>query len=955
MPEPKPIKYFAVCEKDKGKSGGKEHCIDEPFNWTNVQMLQATALAAEYALVKNSHNVVCENEYRKSGNDDWFSCTSTDNQHFYEFKFDDVAESIDADIQNNLYKALCQSLYDGSTNPNNGHYCILSDPAKQQALKQSAKKFGISVQTDKNGITFNSTRQTSYTTRKIDNVDPFAFYSGDIQIRANGQMIDAIYEYIALQLAPRDIKTFTCNRNPFQVTNKIDDRKTKGTSDDVLTCYIDGTAIDFVFDDMSELSETLSRGGYSNLNCISVDGTYNGYECMYVGETQCKRIQKLSATTMPADKLPFWDDVHQECQLPAAADAIAYQRNINMGVMIGGVIVGVVVTVATGGTAAPALALLAVETVGGVIEIAATQEIYNAIDEFLENSQKCKNAACAQEMLRNNLQRISNMTFDMTDAQINGIDAELARLANLIPADSDFYQKIAENGTSTANNSLGFFDADSWEPEQVWRAVGITLQLTSLITGIGKWVVGKVNKLPRTTRAIVQNAAKNADNTIKMTASQVKRLDEIEARLPKIQAELNANPSARRAAELRTERTRLTQEKNTILNKIGTKNADEIAQAKTAAYSAKEIADAQRELDDARNALQKRLDWESKQSPGALKNDLQSPSSAGRAARDNVRAAEQKLRNLGETVTPMEFRSVDDILTTPSTSTAQATANGTQQLAVPANFSQTAKNFVNDINEIGTTKEYAVLRGTGPRNNSAAISNTESDYITQLINNRNDLIIFQHSQPNGTGGSLGANRFVIKKTDDMFTGDGGNIYRRINTKPVNSLQGQAITTINGKYVFLEQLDNGGFIGNVSGRPVVVVNYNGHKIPFYASSGSAGKLDVPTGKWEVFFGFGQDGWFNKTDIDAIVNHYNSPQLKQIANALDDIIGDQRNVEDVFATISRKFYNGLGTVARYDGPAASTEFINQLLDFTPINYGGNHSILQNNIEHIKRYFQ
>ncbi|MBQ8042062.1 MAG: hypothetical protein IJ273_01915, partial [Alphaproteobacteria bacterium] len=229
------------------------------------------------------------------------------------------------------------------------------------------------------------------------------------------------------------------------------------------------------------------------------------------------------------------------------------------------------------------------------------------------------------------------------------------------------------------------------------------------------------------------------------------------------------------------------------------------------------------------------------------------------------------------------------------------------------------------------------------------------NYITQLINDRDDLIFRTYVQPDGTGGDIGANRFIIKKTDDMFTGDENMVYRRINTKPVNSLRGRSITTINGKQVFLEQLDNGGFIGNISGRPVVVVNYDGHKIPFYASSGSAGKLDVPTGKWEVFFGFGQDGWFNKTDINAIVNHYNSPELKQIANALDDIIGDQRNVENVFATISRKFYNGQGTVAHYDGPAASRQFINQMLDFTPINHGGNHSVLQGNIEHIKRYFR
>ncbi len=509
------VKYHDVCKSDeKDKSGGTEYCIDKPFNWTNVQMLQATALAAEYALVKNGHNVVCENEWRKSGNDDWFSCTSIDNQYFYEFKFDDVAESVDSVIQHNLRLALCEALYDGELNEDpediSAPDCALPDPAKRDALISTAEKFGIKADADEDnehGVNFShSQKMLLYETKKIDGIDPFAFYSGDIQIRANGQMIDGLYSYVAMQLAPTNITAFTCNRNPFQVIRKIDDRKTKGSSDDVLPCHVNGTPVDFVFDDMSELSKTLSRGGYSNMNCTVVGGTYNGRECMYVGEHECMRIQKLSAATMPSNKLPFWNSNTKQCELPAAADATEYQRNINIGIMAGGILVGAIVTVVTAGTGASALALLAAETAGGIIEFTATLEIYNSIDEFLEESQKCKNAKCAEQMLRDNLQRMSNMTFDMTDAQINGIDAELARLADLIPTDSTFYQKIAKNGTSTADNSLGFFDADSWEPEQVWRAVGVTLQLTSLITGIGKWISGKVNKLPRATRAIAKKA-----------------------------------------------------------------------------------------------------------------------------------------------------------------------------------------------------------------------------------------------------------------------------------------------------------------------------------------------------------------------------------------------------------------------------------------------------------------
>lgn len=1229
----KNTKFYDVCGSDSNRTGGTERCITEPFNWIQVQMLQATALAKEYALVKYNNNIICEKNTRSYEIDDWLSCSTTDNKIFYEFKFDDVKESVDSDIQQSVRRALCEKIYSGEMM--SAKECKLSKADDVNKLINSAKKFAISA-TKKSGnyqnyVVFDHSFKTTYTTKKIKNIDPFAFFSQDIQIRANGKMIDGLYSYVAAKMAPTNVKTFTCNNNPIQIGGTIDGRKTVGMSDDVLTCYANGTPVDFVFDDMSESSETLSYGGYSNMNCTVVGGTYNGADCMNIGELECERIKKM-ASGDPVAKQARWNDTTKRCELPAAADATQMQRNINMSIMVGGVIVGMIVTVATGGTAGPALALLAVETAGGAIEIAATNKIYNEIDKFIDESQKCSSAKCAEQMLKTNLQRMANMTFDMTDAQKNGIDSELARLANLIPTNSEFYQKILENGPTTADNSKSMVDPDSWEPEQVWRAVGIALQLASIFNSIRKWVVGKFNALPRTTQAISGNASK-------LTATQAKRLDEIDARLARIQSELESNPSASRAAELRSERTRLTQEKNTISNKIGTKDPDEIAQAKTAAYNAKEIANARQELDNARTALQKRLDWESKQSPGALKNDLQSPRSFGRTARENVRAAEQKLRDMGESVTPMEFRSVDDILKNNTTSgTGTATRNSTNnannakntsstptrtgadnaadagrtsdnaaenatnnannanntastptrtganntadagrtsdnaadagpasiqnvrhltkaekinqarrldnlgyhgtdadismddmirpsanssaklgntgygiakdyeaaekyaiirlierqninknisfrleygtlliesseplnlskkigyiyttakrndipwnrlgnhrvgsfeaakmpepveildkttvnlddlirngkvkidapnvtnandaviaeivddasdvgrnanriidveiiddasdvaratnatadavhgaKLTVPSNFSQTAKNIVNDINELGTTKEYAIIRS--PYSTTSEIPKTERNYIMQLINDRDDLISRTYAQPNGAGDYIGENRFIIKKTDDMFIGDEDNkVYRRINTKPVNSLRGQAITTIKGKQVFLEQLDNGGFIGEISGRPVVVVNYNGHKIPFYASSGSAGKLAVPTGKWEVFFGFAPNGWFNKTDMNAIVNHYNSPELKKIANALDDIIGDQRNVEDVFATISRKYYDGIGNVARYEGPAASRDFINQMLDFTP-TYNYEAKILQRNVEHVKAYF-
>ena len=137
--------------------------------------------------------------------------------------------------------------------------------------------------------------------------------------------------------------------------------------------------------------------------------------------------------------------------------------------------------------------------------------------------------------------------------------------------------------------------------------------------------------------------------------------------------------------------------------------------------------------------------------------------------------------------------------------------------------------------------------------------------------------------------------------------------------------GKPITSIRGTPVVIETMSD---FGRVSGRAIVMVRVGNKKIPFYISSGSAGKTDVPTGTWEFFGGITANGWFRKGYIDDIVNHYNSAELKQIADALDDTIGDLRDTELVLKTIGRQKLGGVGKVATLDNaPNISRDTINQ----------------------------
>ena len=88
----------------------------------------------------------------------------------------------------------------------------------------------------------------------------------------------------------------------------------------------------------------------------------------------------------------------------------------------------------------------------------------------------------------------------------------------------------------------------------------------------------------------------------------------------------------------------------------------------------------------------------------------------------------------------------------------------------------------------------------------------------------------------------------------------------------------------------------------AGRPIVLVNVNGVRIPFYQSTGRGGKENVPTGEWYPIFGIGRTvlkynayhervthsgGWFNKGTEKQILGYYGIPELKWVAQFLNGL--------------------------------------------------------------------
>lgn len=110
---------------------------------------------------------------------------------------------------------------------------------------------------------------------------------------------------------------------------------------------------------------------------------------------------------------------------------------------------------------------------------------------------------------------------------------------------------------------------------------------------------------------------------------------------------------------------------------------------------------------------------------------------------------------------------------------------------------------------------------------------------------------------------------------------------------VNILSGEK--NIDGLKVSFSNIPSSSKMFNLNtkdGSPVIIINkritisanINGVSIPFYVSTGSGGKKNVPIGKWYPYFGH-IDGFYVKLDENRINKSYYNSALKSVKNWLD----------------------------------------------------------------------
>lgn len=619
-----PLIYYQVCGNDQGKTDGTEICVDEFFKDVRVQPNQAIALAQEYARIKENDETIICNETPRScrinivTNGDCIQCTSRSKEKkYYEFRFRRVDATGDANIQQDTLTSLCK-LYDtegtvggmgfipGTPTTPGSAFCRTADSALCQKINDSAMRFGYQAQMGL--VEINDPRsvlqkhddvcvllrpvKSEEDLRTIDNlnIDPMYFKNNGIQLQLGPEIETRICTYVKNTIYPTELTDCRCNDNTTPIRD-VNSKLTLAPNDDVITCYINGQAMDFVFDDLSEASGITRRGGEQAMDCIVTGGTYSGKHCLQLNEQQCLGLRAANLANCPECKAVRWNPTDEICELPSSESAANLQRGIEITGQVALIAGGAAITLVTGGTGAAAVVLVALEATGGAMSVAALEAQHQAAYDFLVESNKCKDASCAEAMIKENLQRLANLLNNFNDAQISAIDQELARLITLLPEDSEIFNEL--DSLSLAENRLSFWNSDSWEPEDVWETVGNVLSISSVITALGSSVV---RQLRLATNAIATRMSTHVDDILTLTRAQAKRLDDLALEEQRLLARQAQNPGAREAAEIRSNLTRVRQERQTLLNQLGNPSEEALAAAKAEAYRLDDLQQAEAEL-----------------------------------------------------------------------------------------------------------------------------------------------------------------------------------------------------------------------------------------------------------------------------------------------------------------------------------------------------------------------
>lgn len=391
--------FYPVCEKQASK--GKSDCVDDFWatlwgSW--VRLPEAIGIAKEYASVKNKETVVCGTSTRSvnpPARASYVKCTSVDNSHFYEFKFNSTTETKDRDIISGTLRAIgkihdiefknsdctLERIYSDSS-------CALSyktsDATLCEKINKSLKRFGYSskvITTDKFGkrcevFGLSGGNRTAY---DIDNT-----VFKDVQYVTGNEVEKQIKQYVQKELNRQNIKleTFSCDASTKHVYNSVALDGLIKEHAEVLTCYVNGAPIDFLFADLSEDKDYAKTSGLSKMACVQLGGQIDGKQCRGLDEKEC---------TMLGDRLVSRGEAGTKYMIDKGGcvlNAAATEHAINL---IKEIAAGVALTVVTDGAAAiPVIVSIGTDLAFEAVQIWQDKIPYKDFKEFMAEANTCE-------------------------------------------------------------------------------------------------------------------------------------------------------------------------------------------------------------------------------------------------------------------------------------------------------------------------------------------------------------------------------------------------------------------------------------------------------------------------------------------------------------------------------------------------------------------------------------
>ena len=485
--------YYMPCDNykmpnDKGSSVKSQTECLRVFHGdlkTNVQVASAVTLAQEYARVKLGDEIVCSKEYRTSSNDDYIRCKSLKKKKYYEFQFDDVRETVDSRIQQDIKNGIYYI---------HGVKGITVSEAKCKEIERSALLFGATTRfSTANGQTFCYISFDAIKEKKdlktACGIDNFEFCRS-IQINTNLSTIDYMREHVAKK-CNADISDIRCDSGFKTYTGPGCATTWMAPKDDVVSCHYNGQQIDFVFDDVNEAFKYVANAGQQAMPCINSDGTFDGKNCVGLDQQNCEAMQKLNEKDCPDCRAVKWDAENKMCVLGSAKFATNVDKAVKIGTVAGVAVVAVAATVFSGGTAAPGAWAVVAATANGLVITGAAVQVtseavmtYGVFEPFVKKANLCiqnKDSVCAESLVIDELNRMESYSKEFTQAEARGLDDIFVKLINLIPDDSKFWTDFVGNpeffDCSVPSDPTTCVVKESAQFWQVARTVGNTAMI----------------------------------------------------------------------------------------------------------------------------------------------------------------------------------------------------------------------------------------------------------------------------------------------------------------------------------------------------------------------------------------------------------------------------------------------------------------------------------------------